>query len=108
MARSAHFIREARLRAGLKQAELARLVGSTQSSVARWEAGRARPSVETLSEIVQACGLELRISLAPPDPDELSLIERNLRLTPEQRLDQLRRTVSFIDVGRRALAQRGG
>jgi hypothetical protein len=108
MTRSHHLIREARLRSGLTQAELARRIETTQSSVARWEAGHVRPSLETLNEIVRACGLEVRVSIVSPDLDEVSLIERNLRLTPEQRLDQLRRTVSFILAGRAALQRRRG
>jgi transcriptional regulator with XRE-family HTH domain len=105
---SAQLIREARLRAGLTQAELAHRIGTTQSSVARWEAGRTRPSIETLTEIVSACGLEVRIWLVPADPDEASLIERNLALSPEERLDQLRRVVSFVQAGRSALMRRLG
>jgi hypothetical protein len=96
-------IREARLRAGLTQRELAEKVGTTQSSIARWEAGGARPSLETLSSLARSCGLELRISLAEPDPGDAALIERTLSLTPEQRLDGLVRTVRFIAAGRSAL-----
>jgi transcriptional regulator with XRE-family HTH domain len=105
---SREVIREARLRAGITQAELARRVATTQSAIARWEAGRAQPSLETLARLVRACGLELEIRLADPDPAERSLIERNLSLTPTQRLEQLARTVRFIEAGRRALADRRG
>lgn len=101
--RSAHLIREARLRAGLTQAELAERVGTTQSAVARWETGGARPPVETLSDLVAACGLELHVRLRHPDRGETSLIERNLGLTPAERLEQLRRTVAFIHKGRSGL-----
>lgn len=38
------WVREARLRAGLTQAELARRTGTTQSSVARLESGQTRPA----------------------------------------------------------------
>ena len=103
---SADLIRETRLRSGLTQAELAGLTGTTQSVIARWEAGRSLLPFETLQRIVQACGLDLRIGLAEPDPDELSLIERNLSLTPEQRLEQLVRAVAFIAAGRQALADK--
>lgn len=37
------------------------------------------------------------------DPDELSQIEANLTLTPEQRLRQLVRAVRFIEAGRAAV-----
>jgi transcriptional regulator with XRE-family HTH domain len=105
---SAPLIREARARAGLTQQELAQRIGTTQSAVARWERGRARPSLETLLRVVRACGLELRLGLEAADPGEASLIERNLTLSPAQRLDQLVRTVAFIRAGRIALADRRG
>jgi len=41
-----------------------------------------------------------------PPPDELAQIERNLALSPSERLDQLVRTVAFIRAGREALARR--
>jgi len=52
--------------------------------------------------------LELRIGLGEADPGERSLIERNLTLTPSERLDQLVKTVAFIRAGRAALAERHG
>lgn len=101
-------IREARLRAGLTQQQLAKRIETTQSAVARWERGRVEPSLETLRKIVAQCGLDLNIALRVRDPDESTLIDANLRLTPEERLDQLVRTVSFIEAGRRALDSAGG
>ena len=47
---SHHLIREARRRARLTQSELAMRAGTTQSAVARWEAGRSLPSLEKLQE----------------------------------------------------------
>jgi transcriptional regulator with XRE-family HTH domain len=105
---SAALIREARLRAGLTQRDLAERLGTTQSAVARWEAGRVRPSLETLSGAAAACGLELRVNLMEADPGESSLLDRTLALTPEQRFDELVRTVAFIEAGRAALAERLG
>lgn len=106
--RSASLIREARLRAGLTQARLAQRAGTTQSAVARWETGGTRPSLETLARLLRACGFELRLGLEEPDADTSSLIERNLSLTPEERLRQLVNTVRFIREGRAALARRHG
>lgn len=100
-------IREARLRAGITQQELAERAGTTQSAIARWESGRTRPGVETVARLVRACGLELELRIAPADPDA-SLIERNLALSPEQRLDQLVRTVRFVEAGRAELARHVG
>lgn len=100
---SASVIKEARLRAGLSQTELADRLGTTQSAIARWEAGRANPSADALGRVVAACGLELRASLVEVDPMDAISIERTLTLTPEQRFDELVRTVAFIHSGRRAL-----
>lgn len=105
---TAHLIRQARRRAGLTQAALAQRLDTTQSAIARWESGGATPSLETLRRIVEACGLELRYSIAEPGGDGWSLAQRNLLLTPEQRLDQLVRTVKFVRAGRAAMAERPG
>ncbi len=104
---SGALIREARLRAGLTQAELANRAGTTQSAVARWERGRSRPSFETLCGLVERCGLELRVRVGELDPDEATLIESNLALSPAQRLEQLVRTVAFVRAGRAALGELG-
>jgi transcriptional regulator with XRE-family HTH domain len=100
--------REARLRAGLTQQQLADRLETSQSVVARWESGKAQPSLENLERVVRACGFELRLGIAESDPSERSLIERNLSLSPTERLDQLVRTVRFVRAGRAALEQRDG
>lgn len=56
-----------RTRAGLTQTELARRVGTTQSSVARVEGGGGMASVDMLARIARATGTPLR--LASPDGD---------------------------------------
>lgn len=50
-------IRELRLAAGLTQAELARRTGIHRPNIARVEAGRHTPSLETLARIAQAIGV---------------------------------------------------
>ena len=105
---SATLIREARLRAGLTQSELASRAHTTQSAVARWEAGRSHPSFETLRNLIDLCGLEIRVEISEPDADEETLIESNLALTPVERLEQLVRAVAFIEAGRMAVAKAGG
>src|SRR5436190_1147326 len=67
--RSADLIREARLRAGLTQYELAERSGRDRSVIARWEQGSVAPSIETLVELLRACGFDLPPGLAPADPD---------------------------------------
>jgi ribosome-binding protein aMBF1 (putative translation factor) len=56
---------KARRRAGLSQAELARRMKTTQSTVARLESGRGRPSTRTLTRFAKATGPRLRISFEP-------------------------------------------
>src|SRR5215210_5492546 len=85
---SGDLLREARLRAGLSQSELARRAGKPTSSIGRWERGEVLPSLETLRDLVRACGLELTFHLANADLEEhdLALIERALDETPADRV----------------------
>ena len=56
-------VREARTRAGLTQAELARRVGTSQPAIARIEAGRSQPSFDRVVELLRACGFDLLVHL---------------------------------------------
>jgi transcriptional regulator with XRE-family HTH domain len=84
---SGDLLREARLRAGLSQAELARRAGKPTSVIGRWERNEVRPSLETLREVIRAAGLELgfRLSNADEDDHDLALIRRSLARTPAER-----------------------
>ncbi len=53
---------EARMGAGLTQAQLAERMETTQSVVARLESGRIHPSTRTLEKVAQSTGTKLRIS----------------------------------------------
>ncbi len=59
---------EARTRAGLTQAQLAKRMRTTQSVIARLEGGRVRPSTKTLERIARATGTRLRISFEEGSP----------------------------------------
>jgi transcriptional regulator with XRE-family HTH domain len=85
---SGDLLREARLRAGLTQKELARRAGTSQSAIARWESGAVQPSLERLRELIRACGLELTLGIANYDDSYDEWIERYLDLTPEERVRQ--------------------
>jgi transcriptional regulator with XRE-family HTH domain len=87
--RSASLIREARLRAGLTQSELAELTGRDRSVIARWEQAVVAPSVETLLELVRACGFDLPLELLPYDESRQDRLTKNLRLSPERRVRRL-------------------
>lgn len=52
-----------RTEAGLTQAQLAELMGTTQSAIARLEGGGARPSLDTLEKLAAAVGADLVIAV---------------------------------------------
>jgi ribosome-binding protein aMBF1 (putative translation factor) len=56
---------DARAKAGLSQAQLARKMKTTQSAIARLESGKGHPSTRTLSKLASATGTKLRISFEP-------------------------------------------
>ena len=55
-------IAEARGKAGLTQEEVAKRMNTTQSNIARLEAGRTTPSTRTLEKFADAVGARLKIS----------------------------------------------
>ncbi|HEY5047195.1 MAG TPA: helix-turn-helix transcriptional regulator [Rhizomicrobium sp.] len=54
----------ARLRAGLSQAELAALMRTSQSTVARLESGQTLPSTKTLLRYAKATGSTFHVQLS--------------------------------------------
>ncbi len=91
---SADLLKEARLRAGITQAELGRRVERSQSQIARWERGDVKPSLETLRELIRACGLELGFRMANYDDSYVADILDNLKLAPAERVD---RAVAWVN-----------
>ena len=101
---AAELVHEARSRAGLTQRELARRARTAQSVVARIEGGATSPSWDTLSRLLEAAGFALDATLRPLAPEVSHMLEdvpRILRLTPEQRLIELRNTSRFLAAARR-------
>lgn len=94
---SGDLIREARLRAGLTQAELGERIGQPQSVIARWERGAVIPSLETLREIIRGCGLELSFHLSKQDESTPMIIDEHLKMTPAERFADLLQRVRFHD-----------
>jgi transcriptional regulator with XRE-family HTH domain len=90
-------IREARLRAGLTQTELAERTGRDRSVIARWEQAVVAPSLETLLELVRACGFDLPLELVPYDDERLDRLRKNLLLSPERRVRRLLTVVEQDD-----------
>ena len=95
---SGDLLREARLRAGLTQAELAVRATTARSQISRYERGEVLPSLESLRRLIRACDLELgfRIFNADLDQHDASLIGQTLPLTPEERVDRAVRAVRHI------------
>lgn len=90
---SGTLIREARKLAGLSQLELARLSGKDRAQLARWERDVVQPSLETLREILRACGFDLETSLVPYQPDTLqdAQLGETMQRTPQERLQTMLR-----------------
>lgn len=90
-------IREARLRHGLDQAELARRAGTAQPAISRIERDVVSPTLETLNRLLEAMGETLSVralDLDAPAPGGSNQSIAELRadyrdLTPEERLAQV-------------------
>ena len=82
-------IREARLRAELSQQELAAKSGKDRTVIARWEQGVVAPSLDTLVELLRACGFDIPLELVPYDPAPDERMAEIQMLSPERRLDRL-------------------
>jgi transcriptional regulator with XRE-family HTH domain len=87
---SGDLIVEARRRAGISQAELARRAGVATSLIGRYERYEVIPSFERLRALLRACGFEFAFRLAAVDPTghDRTLIERELRVAPGERLQR--------------------
>jgi transcriptional regulator with XRE-family HTH domain len=87
--RGAQFVREARKRAGLTQAQLAERAGTTQSAIARIESGRVAPTFERIGELVRACGFELDVHVGVLDDSDWTLASTSLTYPPNRRLEEM-------------------
>lgn len=92
----------ARRHAGLSQRALAEATGVSPSTITRIEKGRMEPTVALLTRLVDACGLELRLSLAEPDAPSR---RPRATLSTEDRLRENGRLAALAESGRR---HRGG
>ncbi len=94
---SGDLIKEARLRAGLTQIELGARLGKAQSVIARWERDEVLPSLETVRDVVRACGLDLTFFVSKFDDSNVTIIDQHLRMTPAERFADLMARVRFHD-----------
>lgn len=101
----ADLIRIARSRAHLTQRELARRAKTAQSVVARIENGDTSPTWETMTRLLAAAGFDLdaRLDIGTADASHmLADVPRILRLTPEERLLELRNVSRFLAEAKRS------
>lgn len=95
-------VREARKRAGLTQAELARRVGSTQPAIARLESGRVQPTFDRVVELLRACGFDLLLQLEPRDSSDWAQARDRLARTVDDRVAENERGLAFAAELRKA------
>lgn len=58
-------ILEARMKKGMTQAQIAKKMGTTQSSIARVESGKSHPTIPFLQRLADATGTRLSIRFLP-------------------------------------------
>ncbi|NBC65881.1 MAG: helix-turn-helix domain-containing protein [Bacteroidetes bacterium] len=95
-----NLLRAARDRAGLTQRELADRAGKAQSVIARIESGKTSPRVDTLNHLLASAGFEVKAELSIGQVENSHMmddISRILNLSPEQRLDELKKVSLFLD-----------
>jgi len=101
-------LREARIRHGISQERLAIRAGTTQSAISRIEQERGSPTVKTLTELLRLMGEDLVLSVEPREWGiDRTLNQRNLRLSPEQRVEQGMVFANFVRENR-GVARKGG
>ena len=77
------------MRAGLSQVQLAERSGKAKMQIGRWETGVVAPSLDTLLELLRACGFDLPLSLQPYEPvDDRPLVALQ-RESPGARLERM-------------------
>ena len=81
-----HFLREARRRHGLSQAQLAARARTSQAAISRIERDLVSPSIATLASLLELMNEELVLDAREVDwgHDE-TLLEENLRRTADER-----------------------
>ncbi len=102
-------VKQARLDAGLTQAELARRASTTQSVIARLETPGANPQLSTLEKVIAATGNKLNLELYGDAGIDETLIAGSLRESPAQRLAYFESLYGFAKkFGGRAFSARSG
>jgi transcriptional regulator with XRE-family HTH domain len=80
-------VRDARVRHGVTQKQLAARAQTSQAAISRIERGLVSPTFETAARLLDLLGEELRLSAEPIDyGHDHTLLRENLKLTPEERI----------------------
>jgi hypothetical protein len=103
MPTAAMLLRQARTRARLSQRALARKAGTAQSVIARIEAGLTSPTWDTLERLLAAADCEVSAQVEPrvTESHMLNDVSSILRMTPEQRLQEVKNVEDFLHRVRR-------
>lgn len=94
------------MRAGLTQRELGARLAKAQSVIARWERDEVSPSLETLRQVVRACGFDLTFFMSKFDDSNVTIIDQHLRMTPAERFADLMARVRFHEQREEVKARR--
>jgi transcriptional regulator with XRE-family HTH domain len=86
---SGTLIRQARLRRGLSQSELAERLGRDRAQIARWEHGTNVPSYETLRDVLNRLGFDLPPKLVELTDEPDDEIRRRIEQTPSERVAEM-------------------
>jgi transcriptional regulator with XRE-family HTH domain len=98
MAQSAGtLLREARLRHGLTQGQLAARARTSQAAISRIERGLVSPSVAMLARLLDLMGEELVLDAEPIDyGHDRTLIRENLERSVTERIDRGTAAANFV------------
>jgi transcriptional regulator with XRE-family HTH domain len=110
MTNAAAVLLQARTQAGLSQRELARRAGTAQSVIARIERGQTSPTWETLERLLAALHREANVRLEPlvvVASHMLAEVPGILRMTPEDRLKEVKNVEQFLQRAKR-VSESGG
>lgn len=96
-------IRRLRQQVGVTQQRLAELAGTSQPTIASYEAGTRSPTLETVDRLARSLGLEAAVHFVPPlkREDRRSLayhraVVRKLRSAPGSGLAKARRNLDVL------------
>lgn len=76
-------LKSLRLKAKLTQTEVAEKVGVSQPQYARWEAGKRKPTSETLQKFADFFGVSMDYLAGKKEEDELANVELLFRMTSD-------------------------